>query len=111
MIFDALELINEFIWGHIAFILIFGLGAYFSIQSRFFQVRQFGSIIRSFLSFFSEKNGQTGVHPLKVFFAAIGGCIGIGNVVGIVTAVQIGGPGALFWAWVGGLAGMVIQYA
>jgi AGCS family alanine or glycine:cation symporter len=111
MIFDTLELINEFIWGHIAFVLIFGLGAYFSIQSRFFQVRKFGSIFASFLSFFKERNDATGVHPLKVFFAAIGGCIGIGNVVGIVTAVQIGGPGALFWAWIGGLAGMLIQYA
>ncbi len=111
MIFYTLELINEFIWGHIAFILIFGLGAYFSFQSRFFQVRQFGPIIRSFISFFNEKNGKTGVHPLKVFFAAIGGCIGIGNVVGIVTAVQIGGPGALFWAWIGGFAGMLIQYS
>ena len=111
MIFDTLEQLNEFIWGHIAFALIFGLGVYFSIRSRFFQVRRFGSILRSFLSFFQERNDKTGVHPLKVFFAAIGGCIGIGNVVGIVTAVQIGGPGALFWAWIGGLAGMLIQYA
>lgn len=111
MIFDALELINEFIWGHIAFVLILGLGAYFSLRSRFFQVRRFGAIFGSFVSFFKEKNAATGVHPLKVFFAAVGGCIGIGNVVGIVTAVTIGGPGALFWTWIGGLAGMLIQYA
>ncbi len=111
MDFQFLETINEFIWGHIAFLLILGLGAYFSIHSRFFQVRRFGAILGSFFSFFREKNANTGVHPIKVFFAAIGGCIGIGNVVGIVTAVQIGGPGALFWAWIGGLAGMLIQYS
>lgn len=111
MTFFTLELINEFIWGHIAFLLIFGLGLYFSLRSRLFQVRAFGPILTAFLSFFKERRGGLGIHPLKVFFAAIGGCIGIGNVVGIVTAVQIGGPGALFWAWVGGLAGMVIQYA
>lgn len=111
MTFQTLEQINEFIWGHIAFLLIIGLGAYFSFSSRFFQIRKFGAIWGAFFSFFQEKTGKSGIHPLKTFFAAIGGCIGIGNVVGIVTAVQIGGPGALFWAWIGGLAGMLIQYA
>lgn len=111
MTFNTLEQLNEFIWGHIAFLLIIGLGLYFSIRSRFFQIRQFGPIFTSFLSFFKKQRDERGIHPIKIFFASIGGCIGIGNVVGIVTAVQIGGPGALFWAWIGGLAGMLIQYS
>lgn len=112
MIFHTLEQINEFIWGHIAFLLILGLGIYFSVRSRFFQIRRFGSISATFFSLLKERHsGGRGIHPLKVFFAAIGGCIGIGNVVAIVTAVQIGGPGALFWTWIGGLAGMLIQYS
>lgn len=111
MVFQTLELINEFIWGYVGFLLILGVGLYFSIRSRFFQIRRFGPIFSSFISFFREKRGGPGIHPLKVFFAAIGGCIGIGNVVGIVTAVQIGGPGALFWTWIAGIAGMLIQYA
>ncbi len=112
-IFQSLELFNEFLWAHVAFVLIVGAGLYFSIRSRFFQIRRFGGILRSFIAFFSERvsHGDKGIHPLKTFFAAIGGCIGIGNVVGICTAVQIGGPGALFWTWVGGLFGMLIQYA
>jgi len=109
--FHTLEILNEFIWAHIAFLLLGLLGFYFSIKSRFFQIRKFPAIIRSFGQFFSEKAGGNGVHPLKAFFAAIGGCIGIGNIVGICTAVEIGGPGALFWTWVGGLFGMLIQYA
>ncbi len=111
-IFSFLDAINTFIWGHLAFLLIVGMGIYFSLRSRFFQVREFGSIGRTFVSFLTEKaSAGAGIHPLKVFFAAIGGCIGIGNVVGIVTAVQIGGPGALFWTWIGGICGMVIQYS
>jgi AGCS family alanine or glycine:cation symporter len=111
-LFSALVSVNNFIWSYLAFILIVGVGAYFSFRSRFFQVRKFGAIARSFFSFFRDKRGNNqGIHPLKAFFAAIGGCIGIGNVVGIVTAVQIGGPGAMLWTWVGGLCGMVIQYA
>lgn len=110
-IFFFLEQVNDFIWSHIAFILILGLGGYFSFKSRFFQVRSFPGIFASFCSFFRYKTAEgQGIHPLKAFFAAIGGCIGIGNIVAICTAVQIGGPGALFWTWVGGLAGMLIQY-
>ena len=71
----------------------------------------FFQICKSFASFFKEKTKGAGIHPLKAFFAAIGGCIGIGNVVGICTAVQLGGPGALLWTWIGGLLGMLIQYA
>lgn len=113
-IFETLESINDFIWGYIAFVLIIGLGGYFSVRSRFFQIRRFPSICFSFIRFFKGNgNGEKkrGIHPLKTFFAAIGGCIGIGNIVGICTAVQLGGPGALFWTWMGGLAGMLIQYA
>jgi AGCS family alanine or glycine:cation symporter len=110
-IFHALELLNDFIWAHIAFLLLATLGLYFSIRSRFFQVRKFPAILRTFAKFFADRTCGEGVHPLKAFFAAIGGCIGIGNIVGICTAVEIGGPGALFWTWIGGLFGMVIQYA
>lgn len=48
---------------------------------------------------------------MKAFFASVGGMIGIGNVVGIVTAVQIGGPGALLWVWVAALLGTIIKYS
>lgn len=113
-IFQTLELINDFIWGYIAFLLIVGLGGYFTIRSKFFQIRCFPAICLSFIRFFKEKANpehKRGIHPLKTFFAAIGGCIGIGNIVGICTAVQLGGPGALFWTWIGGLAGMLLQYS
>jgi AGCS family alanine or glycine:cation symporter len=109
--FSILEQTNDFIWAHIALFLISGVGLYFSFVSGFFQIRKFPAMLHVFFTFFSEKAKGKGVHPIKVFFAAIGGCIGIGNVVGICTAVQIGGPGALFWTWVGGLFGMLIQYA
>ncbi len=110
--FEALDRMNCFIWSKLAFLFIVGLGAYFSFHSRFFQLRKVGSILYSF--FFFLKKGTTrerGIHPLKAFFAAIGGMIGIGNVVGICTAVSLGGPGAVFWVWIGGFFGMLLQYA
>lgn len=109
--FDFLEQINNWIWNWVGFVFILLLGGYFSVKSRFFQIRKFPQILTSFLHYFTEKKKKTGVHPIKVFFAAIGGCIGIGNIVGICTALQLGGPGALFWTWIGGLMGMLIQYS
>ena len=110
--FQLLEILNEFIWSYIGFAFIVGLGGYFSLRTGFFQVRKFPAIFRSFYDFFVEKSGTgAGVHPLKTFFAAIGGMIGIGNIAGICTAVQIGGPGALFWTWAGALFGMLLQYS
>lgn len=105
------QTLNEFIWGYINFIIILVLGVFFSLRSNFFQIRQFPKIVKIFCSFFKEKEDADGVHPLKAFSAAIGGCIGIANVVGICTAVQIGGPGALFWTWIAGILGMLIKYS
>ena len=92
--FDFLTGADSFFWGYIAFMLIILLGCCLSVQARFFQIRAFPSIVRTFFSFLSKSSSDArGVHPLRAFFASVGGMIGIGNVVGIVTAVQIGGPG------------------
>lgn len=111
-IFDSLTLLDSFFWGYIAFVLILFLGCYLTIQARFFQIRAFPATLKTFFHFLGKSSkDHRGVHPLKVFFASVGGMIGIGNVVAIVTAIQIGGPGALFWVWTAALIGTVIKYS
>lgn len=111
-IFEYLTWLDSFFWGYIAFILITLLGCSLTTQTRFFQIRNFPSILKTFFHFLTKSSsGERGVHPLKAFFASVGGMIGIGNVVGIVTAIQIGGPGALFWVWVAALLGTIIKYS
>lgn len=112
-LFDFLTGVDSLFWGYFAFIIIILLGCCLTVQARFFQIRAFPSIAKTFFQFLnhSSTDKSRGVHPLKAFFASVGGMIGIGNVVGIVTAVQIGGPGALFWVWVAALLGMIIKYA
>lgn len=110
-LFNFLNQIDSFFWGYIAFILIVILGSYFTIKTRFFQIRYLPLIFRNFLDHCTPSKDKEGVHPLRAFFASVGGMIGIGNVVGIITAVQIGGPGALFWVWVAALIGSVIKYS
>lgn len=111
-IYPFLEQIDAIFWGYIGFFLILLLGSYFTIKTRFFQIRAIPVIFRTLRdSCRSYQSTHIGVHPLRALFASVGSMVGIGNLVGIVTAVQIGGPGALFWTWVAALAGALIKYS
>ena len=104
-IFDFLSSIENTLWGYIGFPTILLLGCYLTLRSKAVQVRKFPEIVREFLGYILGARTKTslpneGLGPLKAFFASIGGCLGIGNVVGVAAAIQIGGPGALFWIWV-----------
>ncbi len=110
--FLKLELADHFFWSYVAFVLIMIFGVYLTAKMRLFQLRALPSAVKTFIEFMKMRSDSSkGVHPIKVFFASVGGMIGIGNVVGIATAVQVGGPGALFWVWVAGLIGAVIKYS
>lgn len=110
-LFLQLEIFENSLWAFVAVPIIIILGLYLSFQSRFVQILGFPKVIKMFFDFMFVHDREKGsVHPLQAFFACIGGCVGIGNIVGITTAVQIGGPGALLWIWVTAIAGMMIKY-
>ena len=111
-IFDFLSRIDAFFWSYIGFAIIVVLGCYFTVKTRFFQIRAIPSVLRTFSEFIRYRSGSSrGTHPLKVFLASVGGMIGVGNIVGIVTALQLGGPGAIFWVWIAAFLGSIIKYA
>lgn len=110
--FYYLELFEDFFWGYVGVPFVILLGLYLSYSSNFVQIRRLPTIFRIFWEFMTQrKHSATGIHPIKVFFASVSGCVGVGNVVAICTAVQFGGPGALFWIWVTALMGMLIKYS
>ncbi len=109
--FSLIATVEDGLWSYIGFPLILIIGIYFTLRSRFAQIRCFPQVIRNFISLIRTPQTGQGIHPLKAFFACIGGCVGIGNVVGVCMAVQLGGPGALFWLWMTALFGMMLKYA
>lgn len=112
MFFDFFARLDSFFWGYIAFVLIMLLGCALTFRSRFFQLIQFPAILKIFWNFLRyPQSDKKGVHPIKTFLASTGGMIGIGNVVGVATAVQCGGPGALFWLWIAGIFGAILKYS
>ena len=115
-LFHYLDHIDDFVWSYICFPLIVLVGLYFSFASNWMQVKEFPRIVRSFFSYLTQKSStesasSQGVHPLKASFACIGASVGIGNVVSITTAIEIGGPGALFWIWMTAIVGSLVKYA
>lgn len=108
--FSFLNQIDTVFWGYVAFCLIAILGGYLTVYAKFYQVRAFPTFIKTFVDSFRLEKKASGTHPAKLFFASVGGMVGIGNVVGIVTAVQIGGPGALFWVWCSAFIGGIVKY-
>ncbi|MBX9977474.1 MAG: amino acid carrier protein [Alphaproteobacteria bacterium] len=111
-IFNYLTIVDEFLWSYIGFTLVSLFGLYFTIKTRFFQFRMMGRLRQTLTDLNAEAHrGATGTNPLRLYFASVGGMVGIGNIVGVVTAVLIGGPGALFWLWIASFSGMLIKYS
>ncbi|MCF7899949.1 amino acid carrier protein [Candidatus Babeliales bacterium] len=112
-LFTLLDLVEDFTWNYIGVPAIILFGVYFSCKSGWLQVLKFPEIAKIFFNFLkvNPEQKKRGIHPLQAFFAAIGGCIGVGNVIAVCTAVQIGGPGAIFWMWITALFGMVVKYS
>lgn len=108
---SLLEIVDNFLWGYAVLPLLLALGIYLTYESRCVQFRRLPHTIRSFFSSITTRHQGSGVHPLKAFFTCIGGCMGISNVVAVCTAIQIGGPGALFWIWITAIFGMILKYA
>lgn len=88
--------VNDLIWSNALIILCMGAGIYFSVVTRFLQVRYVKEMI-SLL--FDGKSSDKGVSSFQAFAIAISGRIGTGNIAGVATAIAMGGPGAVFWMW------------
>ena len=111
-IFAFIDSVDDIFWMYGGVTAIVMLGTYFSIQSNFFQIRKFPAILKNFFGYLQATGvAHQGVMPIRIFFAALGSCIGIGNLVGACTALKLGGPGAVFWMWVTALLGCLVKYS
>jgi alanine or glycine:cation symporter, AGCS family len=104
---DILNSINGVIWSRALIALCLGVGLWFSIRTRFMQVRGFAEMIRLMVG--GEKSAA-GVSSWQALSISLSGRIGVGNIAGTATAIAFGGPGAIFWMWVMGFLGASTSY-
>ena len=106
---NAVLQISDVIWNGLLLWLLVGTGIFYSIRTRFVQVRRFGAAMRRTfgdLSLHGEKAGGEGMSSFQALATAIAAQVGTGNIAGCATALISGGPGAIFWMWIAAFFGM-----
>ena len=107
---SLLKTIDSFVWGPPLLILLVGTGVYFTFRLGLLQFRHLPTALRMvFSKDDSKKPGD--VSSFAALCTALSATIGTGNIVGVATAIKLGGPGALFWMWLAALFGMATKYA
>lgn len=108
----VLEFINSFLWGPAMLVLILGTGLYLTVGIKFFPITK---IPQAFIFLWRGRKSRPGeageVSSFNALMTALAATIGTGNIVGVATAIFIGGPGALFWMWITAFVGMATKYA
>ena len=107
------QTINMYLSDYILIILLIGCGLYFSIRTRFVQIRCFGEGMKRVFGNFSLSGGKqkSGLSSFQALTTAIAAQVGTGNIVGACGAILVGGPGAIFWMWIIAFFGMATIYA
>ena len=93
---DLVTAVNGIIWSPALIALCLGTGLYFSLRSRFLQVRHAKEMVRLM---FEGKSSEQGVSSFQALSMTLAGRVGTGNIAGVATAITFGGPGAVFWMW------------
>ena len=97
-VLNVIHTISGWVWSPALVAICLLAGLYFSIGTRFVQVRRIGEMAR--LLFSTDKSQKTGITSFQAFSMALSGRVGTGNIVGVATAIGYGGPGAIVWMWI-----------
>lgn len=95
--------LNDFIWTYILVAFLIILGIYFTIRTRFIQIRLFKEMFRLTVE---KTPSDDGVSAFQAFTISAASRVGTGNIAGVALAIAVGGPGAVFWMWVIAIIGM-----
>ncbi|MBQ2047380.1 MAG: sodium:alanine symporter family protein, partial [Schwartzia sp.] len=106
---SVLTQIDDILWGVPLIVLLLGTGIYLTIRLNLLQVFRLPLALK--LIFKAQNDGKGDVSSFKALCVALAATVGTGNIVGVATAVKLGGPGAVFWMWVAAFFGMITKYA
>ena len=113
---NILQSIDHFIWGPPLLLLLVGTGIYLTLRLGFLQITKLPLALKYLFSGDKDDNDrhnnkQGDISSFAALCTALSATIGTGNIVGVATAIKMGGPGALFWMWVAAFFGMATKYA
>jgi len=105
---DLIDFINTVLWDSVLIYLLLGTGIYFTLRTRFIQVRHFSHMF-SVLKH-SNKSDSAGISSFQALCTTLAARVGTGNLTGVAIALTAGGPGAIFWMWVVAFIGMSTSF-
>lgn len=101
--------LSSWVWGPPMLVLLVGTGLYLTIILKGLQFR---ALPLAFKLIMQKDHGHHGdISHFAALMTALAATVGIGNIVGVATAITLGGPGAVFWMWMTGLVGMATKYS
>ncbi len=104
---QAINWLNGIIWSPALIYLCLAAGLFYSILTRFMQVRHFKEMMRLL---FARNESPEGISSFQALVVALSGRVGMGNIAGVAAAIGFGGPGAVFWMWVVAFLGAATAY-
>jgi len=104
---EIVSTINGYVWSNALIYLCLGAGLFFSVLTRFAQVRHFREMIRLI---FVGKESERGISSFQALAVSLSGRVGVGNIAGVAAAIGFGGPGAVFWMWIVAFLGASTAY-
>ncbi|WXR60250.1 sodium:alanine symporter family protein [Peptostreptococcaceae bacterium AGR-M142] len=110
---EILKTIDNLVWGPPLLILLVGTGIYLTFSLGLIQITKLPLALKYLFSK-DEKDfneGEGDISSFKALCTALSATIGTGNIVGVATAIKLGGPGALFWMWMAAFFGMATKYS
>lgn len=106
---NIMSILSGWVWGPPMLILLVGTGLYLTILLKGLQFR---ALPLAFKLIMQKDHGHQGdISHFAALMTALAATVGIGNIVGVATAITLGGPGAVFWMWMTGLVGMATKYS
>ncbi len=102
--------LNNLVWGPVMLVLLVGTGIYLNIGLKFYPFRNWLAAYKCLWQGRQHQSADGEISPWNALMTAIAADIGTGNIVGVATAIAIGGPGALFWMWMTGFVGMMTKF-
>ncbi|MBU3893663.1 alanine/glycine:cation symporter family protein [Serratia rhizosphaerae] len=105
---DLINFINNILWGSVLIYLLIGAGIYFTIRTRFIQLRHFTHMFSVLKN--SNKSDSSGISSFQALCTTLAARVGTGNLTGVAIALTAGGPGAIFWMWVVAFIGMATSF-
>lgn len=104
---QLIEVLNSWIWSPALVYLCLGAGLFYSVITRFMQVRHMKEMLRLL---FTRSDSPEGISSFQALAVALSGRVGMGNIAGVAAAIGFGGPGAVFWMWATAFLGASTAY-